>query len=120
MWNAWGLLAAEAPVEAGVSDQLIVMIGGIAVAAIGAIATVLVALVNSRSKTTPSPPPPSDGGHVVYERLAVLERRADDADERDEVQDRRLDQVEDVLDVDNPRWAHLRDRMGRREAGSDG
>jgi hypothetical protein len=42
----------------------------------------------------------------LRERVAVLERRADDSDDRDEVQDRRLDQIEDRLDLDNPRWGH--------------
>lgn len=43
--------------------------------------------------------------HVVGE-LAVNARRNDDNDERDDVQDRRLDQIERHLDMDNPRWRH--------------
>lgn len=84
------------------------MVGGIVTAAIVALGGVLVAVVNSRStRTTPSPPPPDphpDSHHVFYERTAVLSRRADDADERDEVQDRRLDHIERVLDITNEEW----------------
>ncbi len=83
------------------------MIGGVITAAIVALGGVMVAMVNRGSRqTTPSPPAPAGTGsdHELYERTAVLTRRADDADERDEVQDRRLDQIERVLDIDNPRW----------------
>lgn len=107
MWLA-GALAADTP-PSGLSDQLIIMVGGVITAAIVALGGVLVAIVNSRSgKTTPSPPAPTSADeHVLYERTAVLARRADDADERDEVQDRRLDQLERRLDLDNPEWRHL-------------
>lgn len=83
------------------------MVGGVITAAIVALGGVLVAVVNSRSnKTTPSPPAPTSGGsdHVLYERTAVLNQRADDADSRDEVQDRRLDHIERVLDIKNEEW----------------
>jgi hypothetical protein len=102
----WLLVAAEAPAPAGVSDQLIIMVGGVITAAIVALGGVLVAIVNSRSKAAAPPPPTSIDEHVLYERTAVLARRADDSDERDEVQDRRLDQLERVLDLDNPEWRH--------------
>lgn len=91
----------------GASDQLIIMIGGVITAAIVALGGVMVAMVNrGASRTTPSPPAPVATGsdHVLYERTAVLAQRADDSDERDEVQDRRLDQLERVLDLDNPEW----------------
>lgn len=104
MWLYGGFLATEAP-PAGVSDQLIIVVGGVITAAIVALSGVLVAIVNSRGKTTPSPlPPTSVDEHVLYERTAVLARRADDSDERDEVQDRRLDQIERVLDINDPQW----------------
>lgn len=85
------------------------MVGGVITAAIVALGGVLVAIVNSRaSRTTPSPPSPvpTSSGHELYERTAVLTRRADDNDERDDVQDRRLDQIERRLDLDNPEWRH--------------
>lgn len=116
MWHIGGLVAASSEVPAsGGSDSLLVVIGGIVVAGIGAAATVLVAAINSRnSKTTPSPPPPTATGvgvdqtfrDFVIGKLAVHDQRLDDADERDEVQDRRHDQVERVLDLDNPQWRH--------------
>lgn len=103
----WLYAAAEAPAQSGVSDQLIIMIGGVVTAAIVALGGVLVAIVNrGGSKTTPSPPAPVAGAadHELYERTAVLRQRADDADERFDVMDRRLDQVERVLDLDDPNW----------------
>lgn len=99
----WASVAAEAPATTGVSDQLIIMVGGVITAAIVALGGVLVAIVNTKaSKTTPSPPAPvtSADEHVLYERTAVLSRRADDSDERFELMDRRLDRIERRLDVD--------------------
>jgi len=96
------------------TDQLVIIVGGILVAAVTAAGTVLVAVVNARAnKTAPSPPAPAAGlmpapGEMreVHEDVAVLRYRADDSDERDELQDRRLDQIERHLDLDNPNWRH--------------
>jgi hypothetical protein len=76
------------------------MVGGVITAAIVALGGVLVAIVNSRNRTTPSPPAPATSAdeHVLYERTAVLTRRADDGDERFDLMDRRLDAVERRLD----------------------
>ena len=108
MWLYGGtLLAADAPPPAGVSDQLIIMVGGVITAAIVALGGVLVAVVNSRAnRTSPSPPAPTPtvNEHELYERTAVLSRRADDGDERFDVMDRRLDQIERRLDLDDPDW----------------
>ena len=96
-------------------DQLVIIIGGIVVAAITAAGTVLVAVVNSRSnRTAPAPPDPavSRDATGLHEDVAVLRYRADDNDERDDVQDRRLDQIERQLDLDNPSWRHSRDPRG--------
>jgi len=101
------IVAADVPATTGVSDQLVIMVGGVITAAIVALGGVLVAVVNSRaSKTTPSPPAPHPEGadHVLYERTAVLGRRADDADDRFEMMDRRVDQIERRLDLDDPKW----------------
>lgn len=103
----WLLVAAEAPAPA-VSDQLIIMVGGVITAAIVALGGVLVAVVNSRaSRTTASPPAPTSADeHVLYERTAVLAARADDSDDRFDVMDRRLDQIERRLDLDDTGWKH--------------
>lgn len=101
--------AADGPSGSG-TDQLIIILGGIIVAAITAGGTVLVAVVNARTnRTAPSPPsptsaPPTADALTMHEDIAVLRYRADDADERDEIQDRRLDQLERHLDMENPRW----------------
>ena len=110
MW----LYGAAETAPAGVSDQLIIMVGGVITAAIVALGGVLVAVVNSRSsRTAPSPPAPSQGSSdlVLYERTAVLTRRADDADERFHVLDLAqskarddLDDVLDYLDRRDPDW----------------
>lgn len=104
------VLAADPSAPSGVSDQLIIVVGGVITAAIVALGGVLVAMVNTRAnKTSPSPPAPTptSNEHELYERTAVLGRRADDSDERDEVQDRRLDRIERRLDIDDPEWRHL-------------
>lgn len=108
--------AAEAPTQSGASDQLIIMIGGVVTAAIVALGTVLVAIVNrGGGKTTPSPPAPTptSSDHVLYERTAVLRQRADDNDDRDDVQDRRHERTDDRLDALerlndrlHPDWRH--------------
>jgi hypothetical protein len=51
---------------------------------------------------------PENAQVLLFERTAVLSARADDSDDRDEAQDRRLDVLERHLDRDNPNW-----RMGR-------
>lgn len=105
MWTWGDVYAAADPV----GDQRLIILGGIIVAAITAGATVLVAIVNARAnRTAPSPPAPDGAADVVAvrERMAVVERRADDNDDRDDVQDRRLDQIERALDLDNPDWRH--------------
>lgn len=104
----WLLVAAETSAPAGVSDQLIIVVGGVITAAIVALGGVLVAIVNSRAnRTSASPPAPNadqTSNHELYERTAVLSRRADDADDRDEVQDRRLERIERRLDLDTHDW----------------
>lgn len=104
----WLAAAADPPTE--VSHALITAVLAFA----GVVATVtggvIVALINRNAKVQPSPPAPTahpdEADIKVRERVAILERRADDADDRDEMQDRRLDQLERHLDVDNPEWRH--------------
>jgi Na+/glutamate symporter len=47
---------------------------------------------------------PENAQTMLFERTAVLSSRADDADDRDEAQDRRLDVIERHLDLDNINW----------------
>jgi hypothetical protein len=109
----WLLVAAETSAPSGVSDQLVIVVGGVITAAIVALSGVLVAIVNrSSSRTTASPPAPTGGSDLIlYERTAVLARRADDADDRFDLLDKAqgtarddLDDVLDYLDRRNPGW----------------
>lgn len=115
MWLYGDLIAtADPPAQSGVSDQLIIMIGGVVTAAIVALGGVLVAMVNrGSSRTTASPPAPvpTPSDHVLYERTAVLTRRADDGDDRFDVMDRslhnqddRIEAIERHLDHREPDW----------------
>jgi hypothetical protein len=124
VWISGDLFAAaDTPaLGGGGSDQLIVMVGGVIVAAIGGLVTIVVAVINTRSnRTSPSPPPADPGGGEVRalrdtvkglaedvgflrERVARVELRAQDSDSRDEMQDRRLEQIERAKDIDHPGW----------------
>ena len=109
MWLVGDLLAAEAPAN----DSLIVVVGGIVVAAIGAMGLVLTEVVKGRAgRTTPAPPGPAPQPQApvnveLYERTAVLSRRADDSDTRDDVQDRRHEVSEDRHDHADARLESL-------------
>ena len=105
-------MAAEVPATGG-NDALLTVIGAVVVAAIGGAVTVIVAAMNGRNKVSPSPPSPEPTAmgdmpfrDYVIGKLAVHDRRLDDGDERDEVQDRRLDQIERAVDIDNIEWRH--------------
>ena len=109
-----GGLAADIP-PAGANDALLTVVGGIVVAAIGALGLVVAEWLRGRNaRTTSSPPPPTPqpaaGGKDVelYERTAVLSRRADDNDERDDLQDLRHERSEDRLER-LEQWAGHRD-----------
>lgn len=121
MWATGALFAAEnPPPTSGISDTLIVTIGGIVVAALGTLGLVLSEVVKGRhARTTASPPPPSLTSQSMdvelYERTAVLSQRADDNDERDALQDRELRDQRDALDDHHHRLLRLerRDDDGR-------
>lgn len=52
---------------------------------------------------------PENAQVILFERTAVLSARADDSDDRDTLQDRRLDQIERHLDLQNTNWKFDRD-----------
>lgn len=83
---------------------MVIAVSGLLVAVITAAAGVAVAIVNSKGKSHPDSVLDPDDWAYVRERVAVLERRADDSDNRDEVQDRRLDHVEHVTGIENEDW----------------
>lgn len=107
------MLAAAAEATTGPSDALIVALGGVIVAALGALGLVLVEVVKGRNaRTTASPPPPATAAPAtppveLYERTAVLSQRADDNDERDDVQDHELRDQRTVLDDHHSRLSHV-------------
>lgn len=113
----WGpllisVMAAGAETSPPGSGELNVIIGGVIVAGITGLAGIIVAGLNARgNRTASTPPSPVLGADTtgLHERAAVLERRADDKDEQMEVVDRRLDQIERHLDIDNVRWRHPND-----------
>lgn len=101
---------AGAAQDAGPSaNELIIAIAGLLSVVVTAAAGVVVALLNSKkSATAPSPPPSEDHDDWIFarERIAVLDQRADDSDVQNEMQDRRLDQIERHLDLDREQWRH--------------
>lgn len=95
MWRIGELLAAEAPAN----DSLVVVIGGIVVAAIGALGLVLTEVVKGRPGRTTPAPPDSD----TPSRLAVLEDWRVQVMKVDDLHDRTVYRVSgDVEDI--VRW----------------
>lgn len=102
MW----LAVADSPAGQDAQTAIVLGVIGLLTAVLVAVATGVFSVLTARAnRTTPAPVSPM-GDHTLFERVAVLERRADDSDERDEVQDRRLDQLERAADLDNPDWRH--------------
>lgn len=107
MWHLGGIAvaAAEMPPTGG-NDALLALIGGVIIAVIGGVVTISVNLIN-KPKNQPAPSgtavDPSWRDFVSGE-LAVLKRRADDNDDRDDMQDRRLEHIERAKDHDHPDW----------------
>lgn len=99
------LVAAEQPPDSGTSEALIVAAGTVLVALLGGIASVAIAVINARNRTSA----PSETPQV---HATDLVRRADDNDERDDVQDRRHNRTESNLD-------RLTDRVERLEGHHD-
>lgn len=102
-------LAGAAQDAAAGTNELVIAITGLLVAVVTAASGVIVALINSKkSATAPSPPGSDDHEDWIFarERIAVLDQRADDKDQQDEIQDRRLDQIERHLNLDRDDWRH--------------
>lgn len=107
------MLAAGAT-PPGAHDSLIAAIGGVVVALLGALGLVTAEVMRGRnSHTTSSPPEPHPEKDVeLYERTAVLGSRADDADQRDDLQDRALHNHGDRLEA-LEQWADRHDPRRR-------
>lgn len=94
MW----FLAGAAEVPASDNTQIILGIFtllGIVATGIGG---VVIALINARNRPPAATPAEPDPGSL-RERVGVLEFRAEDNDQRDDVQDRHLDRQDDRLDA---------------------
>ncbi len=112
--------AAAAEATAGPDPTLITAIAGFLGVVVTTIGVVVVQAMKSRAdRTAPSPPAPSTATDTALaERVAVLEYRSredqqrdDDSDLRDDIQDRalnnhgdRLDAIERHLDRHDPGW----------------
>lgn len=114
--------AAGAEVAAGPDPTLITAIATLLGVVVTTVGLIVVQAIKSRSeRTAPSPPAPatSDGGTRMAERVAVLEhqqrenqQRDDDADTRDDLQDRAIRAHDEDLEA-LKRWA------GRADPGWD-
>ena len=100
--------AAGAASQGG--DGLLAAVIGLAGLVVTGVVTVVVALINRSGKAVPVPPPEPEPEPepdiTIRERVSIIEYRADAMDRSDEIRDRRLDQLERALDIDNPRWRH--------------
>jgi hypothetical protein len=106
VWTG-GTFAAEATQQNG--DSLLVLIGGIIIAAMVPLGSVIVEIVKGRnSRTTASPPAPSPFPGApsssspkdveLYERTAALNERLRQKDEADHLRDRMLATHSNLLD----------------------
>lgn len=95
----WVVISAATDAGGESSQPIIVALisalGGVMVAVV----TGLVAIARRESNDRRPPDTPTLG-----ERAAVLERRAEDNDQRDDLQDHRLDTVERYLYRSDPDW----------------
>jgi hypothetical protein len=79
---------------------------GVVVVTLG---TIFVQSIKSRSERTSTPPASNGNGNgtaliEIARDQGVLTQRADDSDQRDDVQDVRLNAIERHLDTRNPEW----------------
>lgn len=101
----WHVVAAGATAGTGLSNEVVIAVVGLLVAVVTAIAGVTVALINSRGKGFDQHAEAEDVASI-RERIAVLETRTDDHSKALLIGERRDDQVERYLDLDNPQWRH--------------
>lgn len=92
----WWTAAAEPSADPSqpIVVALISALGGVVAAAFAA----LVSIARREDRNEPTATP------SLGERTAVLERRALDNDERDDLQDHRIESVERFLDRRHPDW----------------
>jgi hypothetical protein len=113
------LWAAAAEATVGPDSSLIVAVGGLLGVVVTTVGAIIVQAIKSRSeRTTVSPPAPEAPG--AAERLAVLEYRAregqqrdDDSDVRDDMQDRAIYRHDTDIEA-LKRWADRTDPGWRR------
>jgi hypothetical protein len=95
----------------GDGSGLLAAVATLAGLVVTGLVTIVVALINRSKPTAPAPPSTDPALAVepdikIRERMHTVEYRLDDHDAASEIQDRRLDQLERALDIDNPRWRH--------------
>lgn len=113
MWIGDVLLAAEPPPDA----SLVAVIGGVVVAAITTLGLVLTEVLRGRAgrNTAAAPPGPAQPAVELYERTAVLNQRADDNDDRDDVQDHELRDQRNALDSHHSRLTAIERHLTERD-----
>jgi uncharacterized membrane protein YgaE (UPF0421/DUF939 family) len=93
-------LAAASGGQDAQNALVLAIVGGLS-ALLVALATGLFQLLAAKQNRQQTP---ENAQTLLFERTAVLASRADDSDDRDETQDRRLDMIERHLDMDNANW----------------
>lgn len=88
--------AAEVATGGGPNEALIYAVGSFLGIVVTTVGVIVVQAIKSRADRTAPAPPPADA--QMTERIAVLEFRAQDSDERFDVADRALDGVEGRVD----------------------
>jgi hypothetical protein len=102
------LAATDTGAGQDTQTAIILAVIGLLTVVLGAAVTGLFALWTARTNRADQVPGPTGVNfhdYVVGE-LAKLQQRADNADSERSVIDRRLDQHERALDIDNPDWRH--------------
>lgn len=92
----------------GNGDALILAVWAFLGIVVTTLGTIAVQGLKGRAerRTTQSPPAPVDNASLIQlaKDIGQLDERASDSDDRDEMQDRRLDRIERHLDLSDPDW----------------